>query len=246
MAHGKPPKLTKEQYQLVLAAFREHPGREFKRAANAAGLRDPRCAKRAWEVGWREFPDERARPIRDVLAQEEEEAAKLAQREEVRRREAAQRAAQEGDEAVRREAAERRAAMLQLAKGVRGTLAAGLASLQHAGRAIVAVMQTFGEDSIAELRAMPAKEKLKVARDYTLAVERVTLSYEAVDRIARLDDERPTEILGVEVSMEEAAREIEAAHRTLALAREEGLLGEEEDAEVVAEPAPASASARPN
>lgn len=68
--------LTRDLYDMLLAAYRESPG-NFTHAANVAGCGRP-MAKRGWVQGWPRFPW--ARPIRKVFDEEKREAIALSDR----------------------------------------------------------------------------------------------------------------------------------------------------------------------
>ena len=64
--------VTRAQYDLMVAAFREKPG-TWEHAGRAGGVA-PRTAKVAWETGWPSLGNGWAKPIRDLLAAEQTDA----------------------------------------------------------------------------------------------------------------------------------------------------------------------------
>lgn len=211
--------ITRQFYDLLVEGFRQNPG-NFTRAAKFAGC-DPRMSKRGWEEGWQKWRGLAfARPIREIIAEEEADAQQVAARKAAEER---KRVADEGN-LVRQEQLDRKGQMLNMLKAIRVAMGAGLGSLQRFGVTLARVMETFPINP-QEIAAMPAGKRLSLMREFVRATNMVTESYERLDKMSRLDNEQPTEILGFEpVSLADAAREIEEAKAMLDLMRTEGLI----------------------
>jgi hypothetical protein len=213
--------VTREIYDLLVVAFRERPG-QFSHAARHAGV-EARMAKRGWFNGW---PKDAtwAKPIKLVLEEENDSA----RAEMLKQAEADRAAAQKERDLSRQEGVERRTQMLQLAKAMRGTLGAGVVALQKIGPVLAKALDSFSAD-LKVIEEMHPREKLVLAREYIKAHSILTSAYAELDAIARLEENKPTEIVQIQaedMTPEQAAREIEEAKALLDLAREEGLLGE--------------------
>lgn len=215
--HGRRP-ITPELYERMLKAFREEPG-NASYAARFAGC-ERRMTKRAWEKGWPQHGW--AKPIRHVL--EEERFTAVAEAARRRREEATK--VEENRTLAKEEGIGRQRDLVQLARGVRGDLGLATVSLQHVGRALAGMFQNRPLN-VAALADLPPAQQIRLLLDYSRAVGYAVSAYEALDRIARLDEGKPTELIAAEVSItqEEAVREIEEAHSLLTLLKEEGCLG---------------------
>lgn len=178
-------------------------------------------AKNGWFDGW---PKQAtwARPIKDLLYEEEMEAKAVA----LKRSEEERKARETERELSRQESIERKSEMIRIAKALRGTMGAGVASLQRAGVVVVKVMETLSHDfASGAFDKMGPSAKFKLAKEFIEAEARLAEAFERLDKMARLDAGKPTEVIQVEdMTMEQAVQEIESASALLQLAREEGLL----------------------
>jgi len=213
--------LTRDIYDALVAAFRDRPG-QYTHAAKRAGV-EFRMAKRGWLTGWMNQAAW-AKPIH-VLLEEEADTS----RADALRQAEAERAAQARDRSLaRQESVERRTQMIQLAKAMRGTLGAGVVALQKIGPVLAKALESFQND-LQTITEMHPKAKLELAREYIKAHSCLTSAFAELDAIARLEENKPTEIIQVQaedMTPAQAAREIEEAKALLDLAREEGLLGD--------------------
>jgi hypothetical protein len=180
-----------------------------------------RMAKQGWHKGWL-TQAAWAEPIKAVLQREIDEARALA----IRESEEARKAKETERDLIRRESINRRAEMIKIGGALRSTLGAGVASLQRAGAVVVKVMDTLANDLQAGVfDKMGPGAKMKLAKEFIEAEGRLTEAFERLDKIARLEEGRPTEVIQVEdMTVEQAVQEIESAKALLDLAREEGLL----------------------
>lgn len=224
--------LTREMYELMLASYRDYPENHTRAAAQA--LCTDRLARRCW-LGppYRDYPW--ARPIREVI-EEERQQAMLALREaelravrekalsEARAREERARAASEANvEAIKQETAIIRAAR-----------ADALACLSYAAE-LVPAMRQFA--NIVKQAAAPkpdgsppditARQAMDFLQRHGLLMLRGVHAAQMVLDQGRLDRGDPTTIVAgapMEKSMsyEEALEELQEAEQVLARARARG------------------------
>lgn len=130
--------ILQENFDALLEAYRRDPGNHV--AAAAASLLDPRTARKAWEKGLRRFLGHRA--IRDLVAEEQEEARAMIIR--------AERAARDDAATTRRDAKKHAARAFQqeglLVEDARGATA----DLLRSARAMFETSQSLG--AIVRLR----------------------------------------------------------------------------------------------
>lgn len=221
---------SQSTYDKLIIAFRENWG-NFSSAARAAGVAR-KTAKKAWISGW---PDQRMRPIRDLLEEE-----RLAARAEILTE---TRAKLVGDQAVlQQEAVEaEKARLLSHSQAVQTRAQEG--EMVKLSRANTIVMMATAN------RHLRVANKLAKELEEQVEKGEVELTPQQVIKLAgscafltktaaeaariNLEMERillgePTEIIGIDVnnmSVEEAARRIEVANRALERARKRGLLG---------------------
>ena len=225
-------KISPEIYTILLDAYRNAPASH--RAAARAAQCSEKTATRAWSVGWTETHGW-ARPIREVLEAETLEArAQMLQREqderiaaarrEIEARREAARKAEEEREAGRRQAVEARTQegqMVRLSRantlGLLGSLAKLQPAVSHLADQIRAAILS---GSVDPSDAAPLlKTVSSVVRDAITASQIVV-------ELERLHVGNPTAIIGVqsmEMSADEAVREIEDAKAALDRARALGL-----------------------
>jgi len=222
--------ITREVAEKLLEAFRRSPG-HARLAARAAGI-DHRTARKAWERGWPHQPHA-ARPMREVIAEEQEAARALRDQQgaEVLRRaaelEAAELVARRTQAA--RDAATTRAAeavMVKLGRSAAIELVGSLASINKATERLASSVsrRLREEDDSAPASVGELHEVVGLARSLAEAVAQVTSSAHTLLEMERQivgephqfhSPAAPTPV----VTMEEAERRIEAASRALARAK---------------------------
>lgn len=220
---GKPGRraYTRKLYDALVEGFRLAPA-NAAHAARVAGC-ERRCAKRAWEEGWRGLPW--ARPIREVLAEETQAARARAATEERRRREAddarREAARQEGIEA---EAQER--SMLKAAR--QDVLAAAVVSaeLVPTMRALAVVIRNavIDPDSgrVRDKPLVDAKTSMTLLSRWTGMVGKVVYAAEVLAQLGRTERGQANAIVGhveVEMSPEQTEEELLAGVELLARLR---------------------------
>jgi len=208
--------VTRELYAKLLAGFRDAPGN----ASHAARVADceRRMAKRGWEEGWPVYPW--AEPIRKVVEREQREAQEKARAEEVERARQAARvkdAAAEDAQRVHQEegrlvnAARVNVIVLLNATGRLGP------SLQILSTQIQQAIETggLGPEKASALLRNVASASASMVRAGQIALQ--------LERLYRGD---PTQIVGVqamEMTAEDAVREIEEAQEALTRYQRRGL-----------------------
>jgi hypothetical protein len=220
--------VTPEFYEALVAAYRENPG-AHSHAASTVGC-DRRTAKRGWEEGWQRSVGHGrpalpwARPIRDVIADEQAEArrrlAAIEEREhEVVERERALRVHIDREK-VRQEAVQRRTEWAAATQEARRN-AHGVARV--VGELLPVVLRKV-EGLKADLDAAeltPAKA-VHMARELTQAARMANEALHLALQTEHLAVGAPTEIVGVHdmaMTVEEAVRTIIDGRASLERAR---------------------------
>lgn len=214
--------ITRELYDALLVAFREKPG-NYAHAATRAGC-GYRMAKHGWLKGW-VTPKGGATwaiPFSQVLKEEQEAAILLSYKKQEEER----KAKETEREVVRQESLERRVEMLRIGKALRGTLGANVAAQQRVSAVQVKLMDRLAHDlASGAFDKMGPAALIKLNREVAEVQALLVRSYEGMDKIVRLEEGRPTEVIQVEdVTMEEALKEFEEAKALLELAQKEGLM----------------------
>lgn len=214
--------LTRNLYDRLVEGYRLAPG-NASNAARHAGC-ERRCARRAWEHGWPQWPW--ARAIRDVIADEGETARVRAAEIERRRREA--------EDADREKAhAERQAALTEEANMLTGTRRALLGAAAVSAQAIPGLQALAGymldelctRDPVSGRWAAKPAAAIKAAgvtlKDVVLmhgrfatATSRLAGAVEAIVQLGRTDRGLPNAIIGTagsDMNYEEALDELRAA-----------------------------------
>jgi hypothetical protein len=214
--------ITQELYDKLTIAYREAPGKHPLAARRALCRRE--TAKKAWDQGW---PHKGFRPI-SVVLQEEHMAAMAAARD------AAARAANEAEavrEKARQEAIESLAQEKQMLKAARGDVLGALvlaAELIPAMRQVAkAVAKACEPGPDGSPPAIPPGLAMGLLTRHATLVQKAVGATEAIVQLSRLDRGAATVHVGVvaeDLSLEQAAEELEALEETLAAARTRGLL----------------------
>lgn len=212
--------ITKEDYDAITAAFRKMPA-NFSGASRATGCCRATC-RRAWEVGW---PRYGFTAVREVLAQE---AAEVRRRmEEVAERE---RKAAERERALRptvdaeRDRADsmmRREQWAQACKASRANAQLMLVTVNDLLK--TAFAQADKVKKALAAADLPPSQWVKLTRDLVSAGRQVTEALHLTLQTEHLALGQPTEIVGLqpmELTLEEAEREIAAAQRAVERARQ--------------------------
>ena len=209
--------ITVQQYTALVKAFREKPGSVLNAATKAHVTR--KTAKRAWEVGWPEENPPRL-AVRNLLAQEEAEAAAKAQQVKSET-EAFAATLRHG---VRNEALDAREQEARLVKAARVNIANLLVATGRLGPALHALSdQLRASIEAGGLNPMQASTLL---RNLATAATQSVRAGQIVLEIERLHRGDPTAILGiapVEMSPADAVAEIEAAQEALTRYNRRGL-----------------------
>jgi hypothetical protein len=226
-------KYTRTEYERILQGFRETPG-NYAAASKFAGC-DYRMAKRAWETGWsspKTGPIPWARPVREVLA-EEQAASRAGLADRLRReRELADAEA----EKARSVAIERAAIEEQILQGARRNVAAvfGLsAKLVPAMDALVGYVRQVVLDPATNLprpaadiekAGIKADDALRLIGRHSLILQRAFSVGHAVIQLRRASEGLPTSVIGiaaVDLTPEAAAEELEAQEEAIRLIKAE-------------------------
>lgn len=235
--------ITKDDYDKMVAAYREVPG-NFTHCARKAGCWHG-TAKRAWELGW---PKNQMPPIKDVIAAEQqaaraklqgeyETAQALAKTEVIKdmvrdgAKVEAQRAEVERQKA-QEDSARSRAEEARMVRGSR-TNSIGLlgvtAQLLQGGMKLAAKLRQQLEDGDFE-----PQEAVKIINSIAAITQKQHEAAKMAMAMERLLLGEPTEILGVKMGIEslaDAEKEILAAAADLKRAQELGII--DADFEVV-------------
>jgi hypothetical protein len=221
-------RLTRENYEKLLAFYRAHPG-DIGAAARHCGI-GKKQARKAWEGPPYDFREMAwAVPIREVLTAEKDaaEITRVARESELarEREEALARARDMENEAVRLEEG-----ILRLARGgVHGGFDA-LAKLQPGIDALakrLAVQLAAGVDALGAPIHLDPNAALRVIRQYVVSTRELVNASHVLSQVLRLKDNLPTAIVGVDVShvtLETAVAQFESTAGMLAEARKLGIL----------------------
>lgn len=191
-------RITREQYGLLVESFRETPGNAHK-AAEHAGIHY-RTALRAWRDGW--LRPEWARPIKDVLEQEQMRTRAKMQRlktEEVL--EPVERAARLRDDRAKAQLdiIEERA---REAQGVRATFNNALMMLGNIGqfqKASVTMCKKAAEQILTDATAgnLTPVQSIKMLNALSLISKRVTEQFELSMEVLRKHLGEPEKLVGI-------------------------------------------------
>ncbi len=192
--HMPRARVTREQFDEMVRSFREKPGR-FQPAARAADVHH-RTAKRAWERGW-DSPAW-ARPIREVIL-DEQRAARALNEEAVQAERGARARKVEERELARIDTARERT---REAEGVRAAMSSALSLLANLGilsKASIAVSQAAAKDLLKDVAANKVtwRQAMPFIKTLSLVGERATQQLKGAMEAMRLHLGRPQEILGV-------------------------------------------------
>lgn len=217
---GRTP-YSRELYDLLVSAFREHPG-EFTVVSKMVGC-TRQCATHAWKKGW--VPRVVwAKPIWKVLEEEKEAARALV----------AQKNLSEAEEAVllrekaRREAIEAHAAEGQMVRLARSDATSLLAAVGKLQPSLHRLSEKLGRMLMDEGEKMTRREAAALLGMLSRTTKEALAAGQVAIELERLHLGAPTQILGVqdvgEMSTDEAVREIEAAAAALKRAKAMGLV----------------------
>lgn len=193
-------RISKKQYDVMVEVFREKPG-EFTAARHAAKV-GHRTAKRAWETGW-ERPDW-ARPIRDLIGEEQVAARAQMYEAELRQRSAPSERARmnEEKELARLDVAKERA---REAQAVRAALSHSLSLLANLGQfssASIALSRRAANDLAEEVAKGQVKwrEALPFLTKLAWIGSQATSQLKDAMEATRLHLGEPGKIVGVHAS----------------------------------------------
>lgn len=228
--------ISLEQHQRLVEAFRTQPGR-FLPAAKAAGI-SPFTAKRYWLQGHPDAPDQRAKPISQLLDEErlaararmvelEKQVDTLAVELEAKRRQEQSKLAQKDATDTRVQEAQ----MIRMARGAASGLLVTLTNLSK-GAAQVGVRVAKNLNRIANDPADMSQDQLvemvRTIGALTTALRQANDASRQAMEMERLLLGEPTAIIGhahlTEVSVDEAERRIQAGLRALQRAKDRGLV----------------------
>lgn len=207
-----------------MIAYRAHPGNASEAARRALCTRE--FARRLWDgAPYKDYPW--AKPIRQVLL-EEEEAGRAKARDEARRQ------AEEADsvrEKARQEHIESIAQERLMLKTARGDVLSGLviaAELIQAMRQLTKVItKACAPKPDGSPPDISPKEAMGLLTRHATLIQKQVGAAEAVIQLSRLDRGAATVHVGLahadELSMEQALEELEAIDETLGVARAKGL-----------------------
>lgn len=199
---------TREFYGKLVQGYRESPGNH---AATGRWVGcDWRTAQRAWEHGWPRYPW--ARPIRDVLREEEESARKRAAALE---QELAEREREHSDKA-REDYIEARAQEQQMLKVARHDVMASLAACAKLAPAVGLIADHIAAQVQRGLGQLPTDKALRLISAYVKVTKQASDAAETVVKLSRLERGAATELHGLgvveeELSLEDALHELERA-----------------------------------
>lgn len=222
---AKRSRIDQEFYDLLLEAFRRAPG-VLARAANAASC-DTRTAKRAWVEGW---PDRGFRPINEVV--EEEMSAARARLKDVRSSEIAEanrekeRVNERNSVAARDDAITSRTEEAQTVRAARHNSMALLLTTQRMLRAGSKLAESI-ESEIANSKMNPARAMAFFQAMASTARQANETAKLAIAMERSLLGE-PEKVIGhrIEMTVTQAATEIEAGNRALVRAKARGIVVE--------------------
>ncbi len=212
--------MTRELYDSLVEAYRESPGN----AAHAArrGGCERRMARRAWDLGWKDYPW--ARPIRLVMADE----ANLARARAAEITRTAVSAADAQRDAARKEHVEALAQEQQVLKVARAdvlgalVIAAELAPAMRILARVIVKACELGPDGA--LPGMKPVEAMHLMSRHATLVQKAVGAAECIVQLSRLDRGQPGAIIGLQgaaptLSYEEALAELEEAEEVLSAHR---------------------------
>ena len=213
--------VTREFYDSLVDAFRQV-GENYTQASRLVGC-NPRMAKRGWTRGWASRRNPWAKAISKVLAEEAEAARAALLREQQAKQEEAERERQKArEDAVNQ--LKQEGQMLQLGR------ANVLSSLLTSSLMLPGIKQlaTQLNNDLLTGQALPTKEKLRALRDWGWMVRQLVTAANQLIDAERLRKGEPTEVIGIqvggEITLEEAAADIEEVAALAQLARERGLI----------------------
>lgn len=207
---------SRDIYDALLDAYRASPG-NHSQAMKRTGWTWDAC-KRAWELGWKQF--DWARPIKTVVYEEEAKARAVALERSEKEREL-----QDAErERIRQAHIEATADRILIRKGVRTSLKNALGASAYAGPALIS-MSSFllhefcdqGPDGrwvpkpYLDLKAggMTAAKAVGFAKDFNTMLARVVLAAGEAEKVDRLEEGKPTEIVGGSVAVVDLTEEQE-------------------------------------
>lgn len=221
-------KYNRATYEKILAAFREHPG-NYMGAAKVAGV-DRRMAKRAYLTGWP--PRNWARPIHEVLA-EEQAKAKVAIAERLKREREVADAEAEKSRSAAIEVAQIETQILQGARrnvaavfGLSAKLVPAMDGLVSYVRELIIDKATNQVKPAADLEkaGINPDRALRLISAHSLILQRAFNVGFDVIQLRRLNEGLPGAIVGltpVEMTAEQAADELENQEEALRLIKQE-------------------------
>jgi len=203
-----PPRarISKEQHDALIVAFRERPGVALY-AGQQAGV-TYRTAKRAWEQGWPNPPW--ARPIRDIFADEERSArAILASEQAVAAKESA--VVREERRLARIDAAMERS---REAEGVRAAMSNALSLLANLGafsRASVATSKAAAEQLLEEVQEKKVhwSQAVVFLGKLSLIGERATTQLQTTMQAIRLHLGEPEKYVGLSITADQPTTQVD-------------------------------------
>lgn len=216
---------TRDFYEKLLNAYREEPG-NATHAGRKCGC-DRRAALFAWEKGWKHHPW--ARPIKDVLMEEREEARALARRKQ----EEMQLAAEATRDLARKEAVDARKQELDILRVARSDVLAALAIAAEcvpAMRILAKVIAEFCRPGPqGQLPTIGPKDAMQLMTRHASLVQKAVGAAEAVIQLSRLERGESTVNVGLAqeqepLTQEALFEELEAVEEILQAARQRRLV----------------------
>lgn len=234
--------ITKELYNQMLATFRESPG-VWAPVCRATGV-GARFARRAWETGWLpRIPW--ARPIRQVI-EDEQQAARA---EQFRLEEARRKSLAEEQRAASNDVSKTMAQEGQMISAARVNVLNTLASMLQTGAAVRQLCADFSADVVGGKYKGDPAAAMKALDAYARAQRSLAGVMEKAIQNERLVKGEPTAIVGhsgmpSDMSLEDGFKLVARASDLYALVRARGHIGPGEDP--APEPAPVVLGGPPN
>lgn len=216
--------ITKEKYDRIVAALREHPDHPYTAARLAEA--DPRTVLRAWEKGW----PRRGMPAVKGLFEEEQAKARAEMQAEIEAKRAMSQKEKEDmvAQAARARAEEGQLVTLNRASALQATaVAASLStSARKLGQKIKEKLEELSELQVSDKNSPSASVGINLLERVTgLQARALRLARESME-LERLHLGQPTNITqqltDSEMTMEEAAARIESARKAIEGARRAG------------------------
>jgi hypothetical protein len=215
-------RIDDDKYTKMLEAYREQPGNYTRCAARTGNNRA--TTKKAWEIGW---PDRGFRPLKDVIFEEQQAArARLATlREAEIQKLAQQQAGRDQMDRVRAEddAIQSRVEEARMVRAARHTSIALMASVQQILKGAVKLAQRV-EEELSIHQPKDPKSALRLFREIATTTRNAVEAAKLSQAMERSLAGEPEKYIGIQhdVSLSEAASEVEKAQRAMRRIRRKG------------------------